>query len=81
MSLALQPHIYHSAINFLGASQTIADCHGQDCFLTALDCHLRNVSYAGRWMEWRNRAVAVIQLVSRIRPLRSLGELSRLMLK
>jgi len=41
VSLALQPHIYYSAINFLGASQTIADCHGQDCFLTALDCHLR----------------------------------------
>ena len=31
------------------------------------------LSYAGLWMEWRNRAVAVIQLVSRIRPLRSLG--------
>jgi hypothetical protein len=28
------------------------------------------LSYAGLWMEWRNRAVAVIQLVSRIRPLR-----------
>ena len=25
------------------------------------------LSYAGLWMEWRNRAVAVIQLISRTR--------------
>jgi hypothetical protein len=31
------------------------------------------LSYAGLWREWRNRAVAVIQLVSRIRPLRRLN--------
>ena len=65
MSLALQPHNNCSAINFLGASQT-AMINGK---LIAVCVAL---SHAGLWMEWRNRAVAVIQLVSRIRPLRRL---------
>ena len=28
------------------------------------------LSYAGLWMEWRNRAIAIIQSASHIRPLR-----------
>ena len=46
---------------------------GKIAFLLLLIAICVALSYAGLWMEWRNRAVAVIQLVSRIRPLRSLG--------
>ena len=67
MSLALQPHNNCSAINFLGASQTAMV---KIVFLLLLIAICVALSYAGLWMEWRNRAVAVIQLISRIRPLR-----------
>ena len=43
---------------------------GKIAFLLLLIAICVALSYAGLWMEWRNRAVAVIQLVSRIRPLR-----------
>ena len=54
-------------INSLGASQTAMV---KIVFLLLLIAICVALSYAGLWMEWRNRAVAVIQLVSRIRPLR-----------
>ena len=44
---------------------------GKIAFLLLLIAICVGLSYAGLWMEWRNRAVAVIQSVSRIRPLRS----------
>ena len=43
---------------------------GKIAFLLLLIAICVALSYAGLWMEWRNRAIAVIQLVSRIRPLR-----------
>jgi Tfp pilus assembly protein PilO len=67
VSLALQPHNQCSAINFLNASQIAMV---KIVFLLLLVATCVALSYAGLWMEWRNRAVAVIQLVSRIRPLR-----------
>ena len=46
--------------------------NGKIAFLLLLIAVCVALSHAGLWMEWRNRAVAVIQLVSRIRPLRRL---------
>jgi hypothetical protein len=58
---------YHS----LGASQT-AMINGKIVFLLLLVATCVALSYAELWMEWRNRAVAVIQLASRTRLLASL---------
>jgi hypothetical protein len=70
VSLALQPHDNCSAINcFLEDSRT-AMIDGKIVFLLLLIATCVALSYASLWMEWRNRAVSVIQLVSRIRPLR-----------
>jgi hypothetical protein len=44
--------------------------NGKIAFLLLLVATCVALSHAGLWMEWRNRAVAVIRLVSRIRPLR-----------
>jgi hypothetical protein len=46
---------------------------GKLVFLLLLIATCVALSYAGLWMEWRNRTVKVIQLVSRIRPLRRLN--------
>ena len=46
---------------------------GKVLFLLLLIAICVALSYAGPWMEWRNRAVAIIQLVSRIGPLRRLN--------
>jgi hypothetical protein len=43
---------------------------GKIVFLLLLIATCVALSYAGLWMEWRNRAIATIQSVSRIRPLR-----------
>jgi hypothetical protein len=43
---------------------------GKIIFLLLLIATCVALSYAGLWMEWRNRAIATIQSVSRIRPLR-----------
>jgi len=43
---------------------------GKTIFLLLLIAICVAVSYAGLWVKWRNRAVAIIQLVSRIGPLR-----------
>ncbi len=48
----------------------IAMINGKIAFLLLLVATCVTLSYAGLWMEWRNRAVAVIRSVSRIRPLR-----------
>ena len=58
---------YHS----LEASQT-AMITGKIVFLLLLVATCVVLSYAGLWMEWRNRALAVIQLASRARLLASL---------
>ena len=44
--------------------------NGKIAFLLLLVATCVALSYAGLWMEWRKRAVAVIRLGSRIRPLR-----------
>ena len=53
VSLALQPHNQCSAINFLNASQTAMV---KIVFLLLLIAICVALSYAGLWMEWRNRA-------------------------
>jgi hypothetical protein len=57
---------------FLGDSQT-AMINGKIVFLLLLVAICVALSYAGLWIEWRNRAVAVIQSATRIRPLRHLN--------
>ena len=47
--------------------------NGKIVFLLILVATCVAISYAGLWIEWRNRAVAVIQSASRIRPLRCLN--------
>jgi hypothetical protein len=47
--------------------------NGKIVFLLVLVATCVAISYAGLWIEWRNRAVAVIQSASRIRPLRRLN--------
>jgi hypothetical protein len=47
--------------------------NGKIVFLLLLVATCVAISYAGLWIEWRNRAVAVIQSASRIRPLRRLN--------
>jgi hypothetical protein len=47
--------------------------NGKIVFLLILVATCVAISYAGLWIEWRNRAVAVIQSASRIRPLRRLN--------
>ena len=53
-----------------GKDEGIATINGKIVFLILLVAICVALSYAELWMEWRNRAVAVIRLVSRIRPLR-----------
>ena len=45
---------------------------GKIVFLLLLIAICVALSYAEMWLEWRNRAVAAIQLVTRIRPRRRL---------
>jgi hypothetical protein len=70
VSLALQPHNHCSAIHSLGASQTAI---GKIVFLLLLIAICIAVSYAGLWVELRNRVVALIRLVRRFNTERSLG--------
>jgi hypothetical protein len=65
VSLALQPHNNCSAINFQGGAPQTAMINGKIVFLLLLIAICVALSYAGMWLEWRNRAVATIQLVSR----------------
>jgi hypothetical protein len=47
--------------------------NGKIVFLLLLIAIWVALSYAGMWLEWRNRAVAAIQLVTRVGPRRRLN--------